>query len=149
MLPPNAIHFRNLNRLGRRRTRLLWGRRRRESANCHLHIFEVGEINAIRSRAFVDRLARRREEEEEGRESCGASGSAARRRRRFQAGRCLAGLLGRPQTSGILARPRSVGALSFSSGPEAHAVAWYVIFESQLPSKRTSLSRSLITGCIL
>ena len=66
----------------------------------------------------------RREEEEEGRESCGASGSAARRRRRFQAGRCLAGLLGKPQTSGIL-----VG-LSFSSGSEAHAVAWYVIFET-------------------
>jgi len=43
---------------------LLWGRRRRESANCHLHIFEVGEINAIRSRAFVDRLAWRRRRRE-------------------------------------------------------------------------------------
>merc|ERR1712186_148635 len=44
-----TIHFRNLNRLGRRRTRLLWG------SPPASRIFEVGEISAIRSRAFVDR----------------------------------------------------------------------------------------------
>lgn len=113
---PRTVHFRNLNRLGRRRTRLLRGRRRRrESATTA--IFEVGEINAIRSRAFVDRLAWRRARSFE------ARGSAARRRRRFSSRSLPRGPSGKAANKRDLSST-PVGALSFSSGPEAHAVAW-------------------------
>ena len=138
-----TIHFRNLNRLGRRRTRLLWG------SLPASYIFEVGEISAIRSRAFVDRSWHGGWCGLVVEEGVGAGFSRPPPPEEVSSRSLLRpGAFWEGHKWDHVSTPPARG-LSFSSGPETHAVAWYVILSTQMLVTRYSRSRSSITGCIL